>query len=125
MTKNKHYQLGLLYMVHLLISSDGEVTAGEKKALDNIRTKEQIPQDVFDEFTANIESKKEREIYQSGIDCLNLCSDQEKLDAFAQLYRLSEVDGTVHVKEVRLLLYSIRMTGIEFNDVVDFAKRSK
>ena len=31
---------------------------------------------------------------------------------------MSEVDGRVHVKEVRLLLYSIKMAGIEFNDVV-------
>jgi len=31
---------------------------------------------------------------------------------------MSEADGRVHVKEVRLLLYSIRMAGIEFDDVV-------
>jgi hypothetical protein len=35
---------------------------------------------------------------------------------------MSEADGTVHVKEVRLLLYSIKMTGIEFNDVVARAR---
>jgi hypothetical protein len=31
---------------------------------------------------------------------------------------MSEVDGRVHVKEVRLLLYSTKMTGVEFDDVV-------
>jgi hypothetical protein len=35
---------------------------------------------------------------------------------------MSEVESTVHVKEVRLLLYSIRMAAIEFNDVVEKAK---
>jgi uncharacterized tellurite resistance protein B-like protein len=123
MPKDKNYQLGLLYMVHLLISSDGEVSDLEKRALEVIRKREGIPDTVFDEFEDHIKSKKEREIYQAGIDFLNQCSDQEKLEAFSHLYRLSEADGNVHVKEVRLLLYSIRMTGIEFNDVVDYAKK--
>jgi len=41
------------------------------------------------------------------------------LKAFVTLYKISEIDGRVHVKEVRLLLYSIKMTGIEFDDVVE------
>jgi hypothetical protein len=51
------------------------------------------------------------------------CTDEEKLDAFAHLYNMSEVDGSVHVREVRLLLYSIKAAGIEFNDVVNHAKK--
>jgi hypothetical protein len=42
--------------------------------------------------------------------------------ALVHLYKLSEADGLVHVKEVRLLLYSIKMVGVEFNDVVARAK---
>jgi len=38
---------------------------------------------------------------------------------------MSEVDGSVHVKEVRLLLYSIKSAGIEFDDVVREASRQK
>jgi hypothetical protein len=34
------------------------------------------------------------------------------------LYKLSEVDGRVHVKEIKLLLYSIKLTGVEFEDLV-------
>jgi uncharacterized tellurite resistance protein B-like protein len=123
MAKNRNYQLGLLYMVHLLISSDGDVSEVETKALEVIRKREDITEDVYSEFRAHLASKKEREIYQVGIDSLNQCTEEEKLEAFAHLYRLSEADGNVHVKEVRLLLYSIRMTGIEFNDVVDYAKK--
>lgn len=123
MTTNKNYQLGLLYMVHLLISSDGEISEGETNALNELRKKEGIPDDVFNEFKGHISSKREKEIYQGGIEYLNKCTDDEKLEAFAHLYKLSEVDGSVHVKEVRLLLYSIRMAGIEFNDVVDYAKK--
>jgi hypothetical protein len=36
---------------------------------------------------------------------------------------MSEADGRVHVKEVRLMLYSIKMVGIEFDDVVKAAKQ--
>jgi uncharacterized tellurite resistance protein B-like protein len=120
--RTKRYHLGLLYMIHLLISSDGEITSDEEQALELIKKKEGISEDLFRSFRKGIEGKKGRDIYKEGIEILNECTDDEKLDAFAHLYRLSEADGNVHVKEVRLLLYSIRMTGIEFNDVVEHAK---
>jgi uncharacterized tellurite resistance protein B-like protein len=123
MSKNENYQLGLLYLVHLLISSDGDVSEVETKALNIIKQKEGIAEDIFGAFKKNLATKKEREIYQQGIDHLNHCTEEEKLEAFSHLYHLSEADGNVHVKEVRLLLYSIKMTGIEFNDVVEHAKK--
>ena len=118
MTTNKTYQIGLLYLVHLLISADGVVDENEKKALNKIKEKENIPDSLFKEFETQVAIKKERDIYQEGIELLNKCSEEEKLNAFVHLYKMSEVDGRVHVKEVRLLLYSIKMAGIEFNDVV-------
>jgi uncharacterized tellurite resistance protein B-like protein len=115
---NKNYQLGLLYLVHLLVSADGVVDENELAALDKIKSREKISDDVFSQFKKDITIKKERDIYQGGLEYLNQCSDQEKLQAFAILYKMSEVDGRVHVKEVRLLLYSSKMTGVEFDDVV-------
>lgn len=122
MASSKNFQLGLLYLVHLLIGSDGDVSDVEQKALQVIKNKEGISDDLFNEFNHQLAARKEREIYQMGIDLLNSCTENEKLNAFVHLYKLSEVDGNVHVKEVRLLLYSIKMTGIEFNDVVEKAK---
>lgn len=119
------YQFGLLYLVHLLISADGVVDENEQKAIQRVMSKESIPQSFFEQFKKDIANKKEREIYQDGIDYINRCSDQDKLKAFVHLYQMSEVDGRVHVKEVRLLLYSIKMAGIEFNDVVEEAARQK
>jgi uncharacterized tellurite resistance protein B-like protein len=115
---SKDYQLGLLYLVHLLVSADGVVDNSEKQALQSIKDREGIPDDVFAEFERTLSTTKEREIYQAGIDHLNQCPDDEKLRAFVILYKISEVDGRVHVKEVRLLLYSIKMAGVEFEDVV-------
>jgi len=121
---NNSYHLGLLYMVHLLMSSDGDVHENEEKAWNTIRKKEGISDELFNDFRQALREKREREIYQTGIDHLNLCTNEQKLNAFAHLYHLSEADGNVHVKEVRFLLYAIRMTDIEFNDVVEHAKKT-
>lgn len=125
MASNKTYQIGLLYLVHLLISADGVVDENEKKALMKVKDKENIPDLLFAEFENQVAIKKERDIYQEGIEMINRCTDEEKLNAFVHLYKMSEVDGRVHVKEVRLLLYSIKMAGIEFNDVVARAAQVK
>jgi uncharacterized tellurite resistance protein B-like protein len=118
------FHRGLLYMVHLLIGSDGKVSQDEMESLIRIQKQEGISQEIITQFNHAVSSKNEREIYQDGIDFLNQCTDEQKLRTFVHLYRLSEADGNVHVKEVRLLLYSIKMTGIEFNDVVERAKKA-
>lgn len=123
MAANKNYQLGLLYLVHLLINADGVVNQNEEKALEKIKEKEKISPALFQAFLHTITTKKPKEIYQEGIGLINDCEDDEKLNAFVHLYKLSEVDGSVHVKEVRLLLYSIKMAAIEFNDVVAAAAK--
>lgn len=125
MNSNSKYQLGLLYLVRLLISADGVIDDRERKALMKIKEKENISDSLFQEFESTIAVKKEREIYEEGIKLMNSCTDEEKLTAFVHLYKMSEADDNVHVKEVRLLLYSIRMVGIEFNDVVERAKSIK
>ena len=123
MTANKNYQLGLLYLVHLLINADGVIDEKERQALVRVTAAEGIPESTFLAFEAEIANKKEREIYLDGIEMINSCTRDEKLTALAHLYKMSEADGHVHVKEVRLLLYSIRQAGIEFDEVVQLAKR--
>jgi len=125
MSSTHNSQLGLLYIAHLLISADGVIDEKEYKSLSKIKSKESIPDEIFKKFEEGIKEKKEREIYRDGIDFLNECSDEEKLNVFVHLYKMSEVDGRVHVKEVRLLLYTIKTAGIEFNDVVERANSIK
>lgn len=119
---SQHYHLGLLYLVKLLIDADGVADEKELEALRLIKAKENIPNEIFDTFDAGIRTMREREIYDRGIELINQCADDEKLKAFAILYKLSEVDGRVHVKEIKLLLYSINTAGLEFDDVVNYAK---
>ncbi|MEP2670856.1 MAG: hypothetical protein ABJH04_17755 [Cyclobacteriaceae bacterium] len=125
MSQNKNYHLGVLYLMRLLINADGIVDMSENDALNKVKKHENIPQSTLIEFEKDVLNKKEKEVYQTGIDYINLCTDDEKLDAFVHLYKMSEADGRVHVKEVRLLLYSIRQAKMEFNDVVAKAKQIK
>lgn len=121
---NQDFHQGLLYLTHLLIGVDGNVDKSEMLALKKIRAVEKITDEFFKEFQQSIKGKTERDIYESGIDLINKCTKEEKLKTFATLYKLSEVDGNVHVKEIRLLLYAIEVAGIEFDDVVQAANTS-
>src|SRR5258708_38726138 len=125
MNTNKNYQLGLLYLVHLLINADGVIDEKERIALLRVKEVEEIPDSLFDQFEKEVARQKEREIYQLGIELINECTLDEKIAAFVHLYKMSEADGRVHVKEVRLLLYSIRQAGIELDDVVKRATQMK
>lgn len=122
-TMTENYHLGLLYLVHLLVSSDGHVDETELAALQQIKTRENISDNIFKQFEQDVLTKTERQIYEEGIQYLNKCNNDEKMKAFVILYKMSEVDGRVHVKEVRLLLYSIKVAGIEFDDVVEQAAK--
>ena len=118
----KHYQLGLLYLVKLLIDADGIADEKELAALHVIKEKECIPDSVFFDFENEVRDLKEQDVYNVGIEHLSRCSGAEKLNIFCLLYKLSEVDGRVHLKEIKLLLYSIKTAGIAFDDVVTQAK---
>jgi uncharacterized membrane protein len=108
--------------MRLLINADGVIETSEYDTIKRVTDFEKIPEETLISFEKDALTKRERELYQTGIDYINQCSDEEKLNAFVHLYKLSEADGKVHVKEVRLLLYSIKMAKIEFNEVVAKAK---
>ncbi len=122
---NHNYQTGLLYLIHLLISADGVVDARETDALNKLRAMEGISDQSMEDFRKSVGGMKEREIYNEGIRLINACTDEEKIRAFVHLYLMSEVDNHVHVKEVRLLLYSVKLADVEFNDIVARASKVK
>ncbi len=119
---SRNYQLGLLYFTHLLICADGVTDAKEIDAVEKLMRHEQIPPDLYTTFQHTLVDKKEREIYTLGLDLVSACTKEEKLNIFSTLYRLAEIDGRVHLKEIKMLLYSIRSAGIEFEDVVNYTK---
>jgi len=123
--QNLNYQLGLLHFAHLLVTVDGFIDEREKNAMRDLQLEEEIPELVYREFKKTVTPKSEREVFQQGLTFLNQCSEQEKLCALVHLYRMAEADNLVHVKEVRLLLYSLKATKVEFEDVVLTARMVK
>lgn len=116
--QNTDFQLGLLHFVHLLVTVDGKIDDREREAIYLIKGEEKISGSVFQHFVRTIMGKTEHEVYQEGMRLLSQCNDEEKLAAFVHLYRLAQADEHLDVKEVKLLLYAIKQTNIEFNDVV-------
>ena len=117
-TASPNYQLGLLYLSHILISADGVIHDEEQKALVRFKEEEKIPQSVYDEFQRDVQSKKLSVIYQRGLDMINECTIEEKKKAFTHLFKLCAVDGSIHVKEVKLLLYSARLTDSDLKEIM-------
>ena len=117
-TASPNYQLGLLYLSHILISADGVIHEEEQKALVRFKEDEKIPQSVYEDFQRDVQSKKLSAIYQRGIDMINECTVEEKKKAFTHLFKLCAVDGSIHVKEVKLLLYSAKLTDADLKEIM-------
>lgn len=116
-------QLALLYLTHLLVYSDGEYDESEKDAILRICESEGISNEDYQQFHLNTLDLGEREIFENGVDRLEACSKEAQIAVFVWLYKLSEADGTVHAKEVRFLLYSLRRTNLSLDDIVAAASK--
>jgi uncharacterized tellurite resistance protein B-like protein len=116
--QNMDFQLGLLHFVHLLVTVDGHIDDRERETIYSIKREESISGKLFRFFMESVNAKTEREVFAEGIDHLNRCNEDERLCAFVHLYQLAQADEHLDVKEIKLLLYSLDQTKIEFDDVV-------
>lgn len=121
---NINYQLGLLHLVHLLVTVDGHIDDRERMAIEAIRKEENISEHLCTEFEKKVETMKEQEIYSMGINLLTDCTDDERLAAFVHLYKLAEADASISNKEVRFLLYGLKLNNLSFEDVILSANMS-
>ena len=110
-------QYALLYLIHLLVYSDGEYDEREKDAVLQICEKEGISNDEYQRFHLDTLELSEREIFEKGVDHADACNEDDKVAVFIWLYKLSEADGLVHAKEVRFLLYSLRRASLNLDDI--------
>lgn len=110
-------QYALLYLIHLLVYSDGEYDEAEKDAVLRICQKEGISNSDYQQFHLNTLELSERDIFERGVTHVEACSEEDKIAVFVWLYKLSEADGLVHAKEVRFLLYSLRRASLDLDDI--------
>jgi hypothetical protein len=123
MLTDNHYHNSILLFSYLIVNSDGILDVNEKIAMRKICEFESIQENYLLDFIAEVAGHPERKIFDMGHEEIENCTEEEKIKVFAWLNRLSEVDGDVHVKEVRFLLYSIKRAGIEFEDVIEAAAK--
>lgn len=116
------YKLALLHLIHVLVNADGVIDERERQLLNIIRREENISDAVFQAFEARIGSSSTKEMYEHGMQLLEHCADEEKLQVFAHLYRMSLADNDMNMREVRLLFYALNTTKIDFDDVVLVAR---
>lgn len=69
---NIHYQLGLLHLVHLLVTVDGHIDDRERAAIAAIRREENMSEQLCLDFEKKVETLKEQEIYSAGINLYQL-----------------------------------------------------
>jgi len=112
-----NYHLGLLHFVHMLINSDGHIDDREMETILKIKQEENIDDAVFLEFSRSIAQLRGQDIFNRGLDLLNTCTEEEKLCAFVYLFQLAEADTSISMKEIRLLIYALKVTNVDFNDV--------
>lgn len=110
-------QYALLYLVHLLVYSDGEYDDAEKDAVLKICEREGVSNSDYQQFHLDTLELSEREIFERGVDHAEACSEEDKIAVFVWLYKLSEADGLVHAKEVRFLLYSLRRASLDLDQI--------
>ena len=116
-----NHQQSLLYLTYLLVYSDGEFDARERRAIKYICDEEGISDDDYQGFLIECQDLSERDIFEKGLTLVEQCSEEDKISVFVWLYKLSEADGMVHAKEVRFLLYSLRRASINFDVVKEAA----
>ncbi|MBX2961104.1 MAG: TerB family tellurite resistance protein [Cyclobacteriaceae bacterium] len=116
------YKLALLHLIHVLVNADGVVDERERQLLETIRKEENITDAVYHAFEMRITSSATKDVYGHGMRLLEECTDEEKLQVFAHLYRMAVADDDMNMREVRLLFYALNNSKIDFDDVVLVAR---
>lgn len=121
--ETNNYNEALLSLLRVIVYADGVFDDDETNAIKEICEIEGISDTYYDDFGERIKNLSEKDMYIKGIDSVQDCSQEEQIKIFVWLYKMAEVDGTIHVKEVRFLLYSFRQADIEFEQVEEAARK--
>ncbi len=120
-----NYHKGLLFVTYLLINSDKEISDNELYYVHKMRVEEGMSDRMFAEHFKSLIGKSEREIYQIGIKALNQCSDEYKIKAFSRLYQMALSDKVLRTREVRFILYAIKLSSVEVDTVINMISQKE
>jgi hypothetical protein len=118
-----NYHKGLLFVTYLLINSDKEISDNEMYYLHKMRVEEGMSDKMFAEHFKSLIGKSEEEIYQIGIDSLNHCSYKYKVRAISKLYNMALTDKILRTREIRFILYAIKLSHLEVDSVINMVNR--
>lgn len=114
-----NYHKGLLFVTYLLINSDKEISDNEMYYLHKMRVEEGMSDKMFAEHFKSLIGKSEEEIYQIGIDSLNHCPYKYKVRAISKLYNMALTDKVLRTREIRFILYAIKLSHLEVDSVIN------
>jgi hypothetical protein len=118
-----NYHKGLLFVTYLLINSDKEISDNEMYYLHKMRVEEGMSDKMFAEQFKSLIGKSEEEIYQIGIDSLNHCPYKYKVRAISKLYNMALTDKILRTREIRFILYAIKLSHLEVDSVINMVNR--
>jgi hypothetical protein len=118
-----NYHKGLLFVTYLLINSDKEISDNEMYYLHKMRVEEGMSDRMFAEQFKSLIGKSEEEIYQIGIDSLNHCPYKYKVRAISKLYNMALTDKVLRTREIRFILYAIKLSHLEVDSVINMVNR--
>jgi hypothetical protein len=118
-----NYHKGLLFVTYLLINSDKEISDNELYYVHKMRVEEGMSDRMFAEQFKSLIGKSEEEIYQIGIDSLNHCPYKYKVRAISKLYNMALTDKVLRTREIRFILYAIKLSHLEVDSVINMVNR--
>jgi hypothetical protein len=117
MSTQKNYETGLLYLTHLVSLEDGIEDESEMLALEKIKVIEGISDETYNEFMEDKDALAKNDLYQTALDALRECKPDQVMRVFAWIFAMIEVDGHIHVREARFMMYIIKAFDLSLEKV--------
>ena len=118
MEKVDSFGTSLLYLTFSVALADGVRMRAEEKAINRILEHENISESMYQKFIADSEKLSVDEMHQIGIEAIKKCQPTDRLRAYGWIYKIMEVDGRVDVREAKFLLYALKDSDIELDEVI-------
>lgn len=112
----------VLYLTFSVALADGVRVHAEEQVINMILQHEDISEAVYQKFLKDSDQLSVEEMRQIGIEAIKDSEENDKLRVYGWVYKVIEVDGMVDIREAKFLLYALRDSNIELDDVIQTSK---